>query len=286
MDLVKGSPRQGIVLSIIACSIAVAGAIKLDSDASRIRASEGEASTRHVSRHVIASPIFRHAEQPTAVQSEPARPPFCGTAQWQSLIDEAAERFPLPREYIHAIMRAESAGCVEMNGQPTTSRAGATGLMQLMPSVWREQRKRLHLGDDPYDPHDNILAGVAYLRELVDRYGWPGASAAYHAGPARYEEYLANARPLPAATLEYTARVARSLSDRADGASPNVIKSLARLAPEKPSNHGVFVTRASSPSSENNPLATSGNASVFVRLRRGESQAKSEAQESNDVQQP
>lgn len=246
MDLVKGSPRKRIALSIT--TFLIAGA--------------------------------------AGVQSESARPQFCGTAQWQSLINEVAERFALPSEYIHATMHAESAGCLEMNGQPTTSSAGAMGLMQLMPYVWHEQRKRLQLGDDPYNPHDNILAGAAYLSELVDRYGWPGASAAYHAGPARYEEYLVNARPLPAATLEYTTRVERSLSDPADGPLPNVVESRVRLAPEKPSNRGVFVTRASSPSSENDPLATSGNASVFVRLRHGESQAKSEAQESSHVQQP
>lgn len=31
---------------------------------------------------------------------------------------------------------------------------------------------------------DNILAGAAYVRELLDRYGWPGVLAAYNAGPA------------------------------------------------------------------------------------------------------
>ncbi len=42
-----------------------------------------------------------------------------------------------------------------------------------------------------YDPHDNILAGSAYLRELFDHYGFPGAFAAYNAGPVRYEQHLA-----------------------------------------------------------------------------------------------
>ncbi len=27
--------------------------------------------------------------------------------------------------------------------------------------------------NDPYDPHDNIIAGTAYIRELYDRYGSP-----------------------------------------------------------------------------------------------------------------
>ena len=37
------------------------------------------------------------------------------------------------------------------------------GLMQIMPATWAELRERYDLGNDPYDPHDNILAGTAYL---------------------------------------------------------------------------------------------------------------------------
>ena len=59
--------------------------------------------------------------------------------------------------------------------------------MQIMPQTWAELRARYGLGTDPYDPHDNILAGAAYIRELHDRYGAPGFLAAYNAGPGRYE---------------------------------------------------------------------------------------------------
>ena len=62
---------------------------------------------------------------------------------------------------------------------------GAIGLMQIMPDTWTGLRRRYGLGIDPFDPHDNILAGAAYLRELHDRYGVPGFLAAYNAGPAR-----------------------------------------------------------------------------------------------------
>ena len=64
------------------------------------------------------------------------------------------------------------------------------------------------LGADPFDPHDNILAGAAYLRELHDRYGSPGFLAAYNAGPARYEDHLATGQPLPAETRAYVALLA------------------------------------------------------------------------------
>ncbi|MET3597936.1 hypothetical protein ABID26_007363 [Mesorhizobium shonense] len=79
-------------------------------------------------------------------------------------------------------------------------------LMQVMPDTWAELRVRHALGRNPYDPHDNILAGTAYLREMWDRYGDVTAMlAAYNAGPARYDEHRAKGRPLPAETRAYVA---------------------------------------------------------------------------------
>jgi soluble lytic murein transglycosylase-like protein len=118
-------------------------------------------------------------------------------------IAEAARRFGVPVAWIRLVMGAESAGDVR-----AVSRAGAMGLMQIMPDTWPELRARYHLGSNPFDPHDNILAGTAYLRELYDRYGSPGFLAAYNAGPQRYEEYLAGVRALPAETRAYVALLA------------------------------------------------------------------------------
>jgi hypothetical protein len=81
------------------------------------------------------------------------------------------------------------------------------GLMQIMPETWARLRVPYGLGADPYDAHDNILAGAAYLRELRDRYGSPGFLAAYNAGPTRYEDHLMTGRPLPAETRAYVAAV-------------------------------------------------------------------------------
>lgn len=83
--------------------------------------------------------------------------------------------------------------------------------MQIMPATWAELRERYNLGNDPYDPHDNILAGTAYLRELLDPYGSPGVFAAYNAGPSRYEEYLAGGS-LPDETRGYVAKLANLLA--------------------------------------------------------------------------
>lgn len=117
-------------------------------------------------------------------------------------IADAAQRFRLPPAWIRAVMRAESDSEIA-----AVSRKGARGLMQIMPATWAELRLRHRLGSDPFDPRDNILAGAAYLRELYDRYGSPGFLAAYNAGPARYEDYLAG-RPLPAETRAYVAMLA------------------------------------------------------------------------------
>jgi soluble lytic murein transglycosylase-like protein len=116
-------------------------------------------------------------------------------------VEAAAARFDLPSDLIKAVIAAESAGQVR-----AVSPAGAMGLMQLMPGTWADLRARLGLGADPFDPADNILAGAAYLRDLLDRYGAPGFLAAYNAGPARYEASLAG-RPLPLETSLYVARL-------------------------------------------------------------------------------
>jgi soluble lytic murein transglycosylase-like protein len=130
-------------------------------------------------------------------------------------ISEASVRFSIPEQWIRAVMRVESAGDPQ-----AISRAGAMGLMQVMPGTWAELRQHHGLGSDPFDPRDNILAGAAYLRAMLDRYGTVGAMlAAYNAGPGRYDEFLSTGRPLPAETRAYVATLA-PLLDR-DGALPH-----------------------------------------------------------------
>lgn len=118
-------------------------------------------------------------------------------------IAEASRRFGIPESLIRAVMHVESSGRVR-----AVSPKGAVGLMQIMPDTWAGLRLRYRLGRDPRDPHDNILAGAAYLREMHDRYGAAGFLAAYNAGPGRYAEYVAAGRPLPAETLAYVAALA------------------------------------------------------------------------------
>ena len=122
---------------------------------------------------------------------------------YAAYITQASLRFGIPEHWLVAIMRAESAGAARAE-----SAKGAMGLMQIMPDTWEELRARYGLGRDPFDPRDNILAGVAYLRELHDRFGSPGFLAAYNAGPTRYAEHLTTGRPLPRETRDYVAALA------------------------------------------------------------------------------
>ena len=129
-------------------------------------------------------------------------------ATWRPLIAAASARCRIPADWIERVMRAESAGHTTLNGRPIRSRAGAMGLMQLMPATWATLQRRLSLGDDPDNPSDNIVAGACYLRMLHDRFGYPGLFAAYNAGPGRYAAHRATGRALPAETVAYLAALA------------------------------------------------------------------------------
>jgi soluble lytic murein transglycosylase-like protein len=147
----------------------------------------------------------------TSALAQTADPPQTVSARahpYAAHVAEASQRFGVPEAWIWAVMRVESAG------DPTAvSRAGAIGLMQVMPATYAELRARHGLGANPFDPRDNILAGTAYLRELHDRYGRDGVWAAYNAGPGRWEQYVLHGRSLPAETVAYMGRLGSVLGE-------------------------------------------------------------------------
>jgi soluble lytic murein transglycosylase-like protein len=129
-----------------------------------------------------------HAPQMTATQeaatyiarAKPTyAPPGPPTDPWGPYITEASRRFDVPEAWVRQVIRVESGGYeYRANGTLVTSPVGAMGLMQLMPETYDEMRARYALGDDAFNPHDNILAGTAYLREMYDNFGSPGFLAA------------------------------------------------------------------------------------------------------------
>lgn len=171
---------------------------------------------------LLLSGLIITAASPLPVHAQSARPIVAATADpYAGFITEASHRFGVPARWIRAVMGVESA-----YDPLAVSSAGAMGLMQVMPSTWRELRVRYGLGDNPIDPRANILAGAAYLREMHDRYGTiTGMLAAYNAGHGRYDDYLATGRTLPAETRAYVATLApmlggEALSDTRMAASP------------------------------------------------------------------
>jgi cell division septation protein DedD len=138
-------------------------------------------------------------------------PPGPPEDPWGPYIREASARYDIPDIWVRSLMRVESGGKEYQNGDLITSGAGAMGLMQVMPQTYDELRDRYNLGDDPFDPHDNIMAGVAYMREMYELYGSPGFLAAYNAGPSRLDDYLANSRALPDETRRYVAMIGPNL---------------------------------------------------------------------------
>ncbi len=136
-------------------------------------------------------------------------PPGPSEDPWGPYIAEASKKYDVPERWIREVIRVESHGHeFTASGALITSPVGAMGLMQVMPQTYDELRARYNLPDDAFDPHNNIRAGTAYLRELYDAFGSPGFLAAYNGGPARLEDYLTHNRPLPTETRRYVAMIA------------------------------------------------------------------------------
>ncbi|MBI3797343.1 MAG: lytic transglycosylase domain-containing protein [Deltaproteobacteria bacterium] len=119
------------------------------------------------------------------------------SAAFDQLIRESCQRHRVEFALVKAVIKAESAF-----DPLALSRAGAHGLMQLMPDT-----AALHGVTDIRDPRDNIDGGVRHLRRLLDRFGGnlTLTLAAYNAGPEAVARY--NGVPPYEETQEYVQRV-------------------------------------------------------------------------------
>jgi soluble lytic murein transglycosylase-like protein len=167
----------------------------------------GPAGWRSVHAVVLALVLLAVAAESTRLENSNANPPrarpiaasevarSCGIPQrFGAAFAAAASRTGLPLSLLAATAYEES----RMN-PGARSRAGATGLLQLMPATARLLRVE---GDEPAA---NVLAGARYLRQLLDRFGSIElALAAYNAGPTA----VAKAGAAPTlATLRYVKNV-------------------------------------------------------------------------------
>jgi len=100
---------------------------------------------------------------------------------YDDMINEASRAHGISFPLLKAVIKVES----DFNPR-AVSRAGALGLMQIMPENAKAFRMR-----DPFDPRENILTGTQYFRELLERFNGKLhlALAAYNAGPTVVDRY-------------------------------------------------------------------------------------------------
>ncbi|WP_035716579.1 lytic transglycosylase domain-containing protein [Azorhizobium doebereinerae] len=179
---------------------------------------------------LLASGLLIGGASPGSATAQTAMPTVAySVTSYAAHIDEAAQRFELPANWIRAVLQAESGG-----DPHAVSPAGAMGLMQIMPATWDALRVHHGLGTDPFDPRDNIFAGAAYLRQLHDRYGSIRAMlAAYNAGPSRYEASLSG-KPLPPETRTYIAAIAPIIDKEPAAGATGSVRPMAQSWREAP----------------------------------------------------
>lgn len=138
--------------------------------------------------------------QDLAGQTARLGPSVYGASAFDNEIRQAAVKYEIPFALIKAVIQQES----QFNPH-AISRAGAQGLMQIMPKTAQLLGLR-----NPFNAAENIMAGSAYLKEMLERYGGnlPLALAAYNAGPAAVE--ASGGVPDYPETKEYVQRVLAS----------------------------------------------------------------------------
>jgi hypothetical protein len=166
-------------------------------------------AVRHPMMRLIGEP---QPVEPSAFDMESSMTPAQLLNRWDDTMTEASRRFGVPKAWIRAVMQRESGGRTMLaQNHPMVSSAGALGLMQVLPATYDEMRAQYRLGANPFDAHDNILAGAAYLNWLHHKYGYPAMFAAYNAGPGRLEDHLDHGAKLPEETRAYIAGITQKL---------------------------------------------------------------------------
>jgi soluble lytic murein transglycosylase-like protein len=134
---------------------------------------------------------------------------------YDNLIEQHCRTHSVRPDLVRAVMQVES-GFNPMARSPK----GAMGLMQLMPATARQYGVA-----DPYNPEENVRGGVAYLRELLDRYDNKEelALAAYNAGPGAVDKHGQTIPPYRE-TRDYVARINQMTGTRVEAQGSRIYK--------------------------------------------------------------
>ncbi len=180
------------------------GKVRLYTDATGSSFLEVDASDIVSDEHVdLPKPVARR-KTAAVTPGAPSIPEKLNDADLAPLLSKAENAFNVDADLLASVVRAESNGHTR-----AVSRAGAQGLMQLMPGTASE------LGvSDSFTPGENIQGGTAYLNALLMRYNdnLQLALAAYNAGPAAVDRY--HGIPPYRETRLYVARVIREYNRR------------------------------------------------------------------------
>jgi len=145
------------------------------------------------------------AEEPTEPRALPAPPSKAmpSKSKLGPLIDGTAKQYGVERELVHAVVAAESA-----YNAHAVSRAGAIGLMQLMPSTAADYG--VTDASALFDPRVNVKTGTRHLKRLLSKYknDYGRVIMAYNAGEGTVDRTSSNVTY--AETLDYTAAVIRN----------------------------------------------------------------------------
>lgn len=133
----------------------------------------------------------RQAQADVAMEAPKKR----GSHKYEDVVIEEAKRQGIDPNLALHVLYKETGNL--SNPETARSRAGALGVMQLMPGTAKE------LGVNPLDPMENIRGGVAYLKKMYSKYEDPVlAAAAYNAGPGRVDRILKSGQGLTALPRE------------------------------------------------------------------------------------